>query len=324
VKKALLGILVFSLLIASCTKDITVDLPKSETYIVVEGSIDINQPPVIFLSRSQGYFDPLTLNDLANFYICDAVVTLKANNSIDTLIAISAATLTPEQLAQVSQSLGISPEQLANSNICAYTTLNPAFWGHVNTQYQLDVYHEGKHVYAKTKLNNPIPLDSLWFASPSGNPEDSLGFIFATLSDPDTLGNCFRWAAKRINHYPQWVPDVDLRGKLKDSDFVRPYNSVTNDDFFNGLTFDFSYYRGSESGSEKFDDQNIESGFYKRGDTIVVKGQSIDYPSFQYIYDIENANGGPFALPYNLRGNVVGGLGAFIAYGSYLDTLICQ
>jgi hypothetical protein len=324
VKNVILALLVFSLLWVGCDKEITVDLPKSETFIVVEGSIDINQPPIIFLSRSQGYFDPLTLDDLANFYICDAVVTLKANNATDTLLAISAATLSPEQLQQVSQMLGISPEQLSNSNICAYTTLNPAFWGHVNTQYQLDVYHEGKHVYAKTKLNNPIPLDSLWFASPNGNSSDSLGFIYATLTDPDTLGNCYRWAAKRINHYPNWAPDPMLRGQIKDRDFVRPFNSVTNDDFFNGLTFDFSYYRGTESGSEKFDDTNEEAGFYKRGDTIVVKGQSVDYPCFQYIYDIENANGGPFALPYNLRGNVVGGLGAFIAYGSYIDTLICQ
>lgn len=316
--------LCLAIILVGCDKDITIELPEGETQLVVEGSIDVNEPPIIFLSHSQGYFDPLTLSDLASFYICDAVVTLTANGVTDTLVALSAATLTPEQQQQVADLLGIPVEQLSTGNLCAYTSLNPQFWGKYGTTYRLDVYHEGKHVHATSKMNYPVPLDSLWFASPSGNPNDSLGFIYATLSDPDTLGNCYRWAAKRINHYPNWVPDVALRGKPKDTDFVRPFNSVTNDNFFNGLTFDFSYYRGSERGSEKFDDIGIEAGYYKRGDTLVVKGQSIDYGSFQFIYDIENSNGGPFAIPFNLRSNVVGGLGAFIAYGSHIDTLVCQ
>lgn len=313
-----------AILFVSCDKDITIELPEGETQLVVEGSIDVNEPPIIFLSHSQGYFDPLTLSDLASFYICDAVVTLTANGVTDTLVALSASTLTPEQQQQVADLLGIAVDQLSNGNLCAYTSLNPQFWGKYGTTYRLDVYHEGKHVHATSKMNYPVPLDSLWFAPPSGNPNDSLGFIYATLNDPDTLGNCYRWAAKRINRYPNWVPDVELRGKPKDMDFVRPFNSVTNDNFFNGLTFDFSYYRGSERGSEKFDDIGIEAGYYKRGDTLVVKGQSIDYGSFQFIYDNENSSGGPFAIPFNLRSNVVGGLGAFIAYGSYVDTLVCQ
>ena len=323
-KKIIIALFGLSVLFVSCDKDITIELPEGETKLVVEGSIDVNEPPIIFLSHSQGYFDPLTIDDLANFYICDAVVTLTANGVTDTLIALSASTLTPEQQQQVAELLGIPVEQLSTSNLCAYTTLNPQFWGQYGTTYRLDVYHEGQHVHATSKMNNPVPLDSLWFASPTGNPNDSLGFIYATLNDPDTLGNCYRWAAKRINHYPNWVPDVELRGKPKDTDFVRPFNSVTNDDFFNGLTFDFSYYRGTERGSKKFDDTNEESGYYKRGDTLIIKGQSIDYPAFQFIYDIENSGGGPFAIPFNLRSNVVGGLGAFIAYGSYIDTLVCQ
>ncbi len=308
----------------ACEKEITVDLPETESQLVVEGTIENGLPPIIFLSQSQGYFDPITAETLKNFYICDAKVTLTVDGNTDTLININAASLTPEQLEQVADLIGIPAEQIAANNFCAYTSLNPNFWGQPNKVYNLKVVHQGRTVTATTKLNTPIPLDSLWFDIPSGNPADSLGFLYANLTDPDTLGNCYRWAAKRINRYTNAPADqADLIGQPKDADFIYPFNSVTDDAFFNGLNFDFSYYRGRELNSEKFDDTNDEAGFYKVGDTVVVKGQVIDYPSFQFIFDFENQGGGPFALPYNLRSNVKGGLGAFIAYGSLLDTVIC-
>ena len=313
-----------ALTFTACEKEITVDLPEAESLIVVEGTIENGMPPIIFLSQSQGYFDPITTETLQNFYICDAQVTLTVDGFTDTLININAASLTPEQLQMVSDLIGVPAEQIAANNFCAYTTLNTAFWGQFGKEYNLKVVHDGKTVTSKTKLNQAIPLDSLWFSIPSGNPSDSLGFLYATLTDPDTLGNCYRWAAKRINKYT-FAPTEQsfLIGQIKDPDFVYPFNSVTDDAFFNGLKFDFSYYRGQELNSEKYDDQGDEAGYYKLGDTVVVKGQTIDYPSFQFIFDFENQGGGPFALPYNLRSNIEGGLGAFIAYGSQLDTVIC-
>jgi hypothetical protein len=216
---------------------------------------------------------------------------------------------------------------IVNSPICVYTTLDPNFFGKVNTVYQVIVDHGKDHLKAVSKLNPPIPLDSIWFDHPGTGPQDSLGFIYATLTDPDTLGNNYRWAAKRISHYPSWVSDPALRGQQKDADFIRPFQSVSNDGFFNGLTFDFSYYRGRADGSEKEDDMNAEAGYYKVGDTIVIRGSSMDNPCYQFIYDLETQlgnQGSPFALPYNFKGNVVGGYGCFVAYGSVYDTLICM
>jgi len=312
------------LTLTSCEKEITVDLPEAESLIVVEGTIENGFPPIIFLSQSQGYFDPINAETLQNFYLCDAEVTLTVDGQTDTLDMISAASLSPEQLELVADLIGVPAEQIVANNFCAYTTFNPAFWGQFNKEYSLKVLHNGRTVTAKTKLNTAIPLDSLWFDSPSGNPTDSLGFLYASISDPDTLGNCYRWSAKRINKYT-YAPAEEsfLIGQVKDQDFIYPFNSVTDDAFFNGLSFEFSYYRGRALNSEKYDDKGEEGGYYKLGDTVVVKDQTIDYPSFQFIFDFENQGGGPFALPYNLKSNVVGGLGAFIAYGSTLDTVIC-
>ena len=44
-------------------------------------------------------------------------------------------------------------------------------------------------------------IDSLWFDKYVAY--DSLGLIGARFSDPDTLGNCYRWFAQRINSYVQ-------------------------------------------------------------------------------------------------------------------------
>jgi Domain of unknown function (DUF4249) len=305
----------------SCEKDITVELPETATKIVVEGSIEPGQPPIVTLTYSQGYFSELNLQSLASYYVKDAQVTLKQNGISTSLLPITPADLSPQELALAAQFLGVTPEELAMNPITIYTTPDTSFWGHYGSTYELIIQKDEHYVTCKTKMNYPIPLDSIWFQSPSGNPDDTLGYIWATLTDPDTLGNCYRWATKRINHYLPGIPDGSLIGQPKDLDFTRPFNSVSSDEFFNGLTFSFNYYRGRGS-ANKFDDEGPEGGFYKKGDTVVVKGQSMDYPSAQFIYDLENQGGGPFAIPFNLRGNAVGGLGAFIAYGNYIDTVV--
>lgn len=307
---------------SACEKDITVELPATENKIVVEGSIEPGQPPIITLTYSQGYFSEVNLASFANYFVKDAMVTLSRDGVTTTLISVTPSDLSPTELALAAELLGVSPEELAMNPITVYTTPDTAFWGKYGSTYELIIQKDQHRVTCKTKMNYPIPLDSIWFQSLSGNPADTLGFVYATLTDPDTLGNCYRWATKRINRYLPGIPDTSLIGQPKDLDFTRPFNSVSSDDFFNGLTFDFNYYRGRASGSEKFDDQGIESGYFKKGDTVVVKGQSMDFPSYQFIYDLENQGGGPFAIPFNLRGNAVGGLGAFIAYGNYLDTVV--
>jgi len=104
--------------------------------------------------------------------------------------------------------------------------------------------------------------------------------------------------------------------------------SVTDDVFFNGLTFEFGYYRGTIPNTTAFDDWNIERGFFKRGDTVAVRGCSIDRNAYKFLYSLETMvsnQGSPFSLPANLESNVRGGgLGAFIGYAAVYDTVFCQ
>ena len=316
------------LVLVGCEKDITVDLPQAETKIVVQGSIEPGQPPIVILTYSSGYFDPADANSLSNSYVRDAQVKMIHEGETITLDMYCTADLTPEELVVASQLLGLPSETIVALNICLYTSLNPQHFGVSGETYTLLVDKDQHHLKAVTKLNFPIPLDSIWFASPSGNAQDSLGFIYGNLTDPDTLGNAYRWSSKRISHYPQWITsDTYLRGQQKDLVFTNPLPSVYDDEFFNGLTFEFAYYRGRIPFSDKFDDRKEERGFFKRGDTVVVKGSSIDMNVFKFFKSYEDqlsSQGSPFATPNNAKSNVEGGLGVWAGYGAYYDTLICQ
>ena len=311
--------------LVGCEKEITVDLPSLPNQIVVEGSIEQGQPPIVLLTWSQGYFDPTDLSTLANLYVRGANVRIW--NGVDTipLVQICSDELTDEQLEQAAILLGIPAENLRDLSVCAYSTL--AMVGELNRTYTLLVDYEEHSLRSTTKINQLVNLDSLWFRIVSEAPNDSLGFIYGILTDPDTSGNAYRWFAQRINHYPQWAPDEELRGQQKDAGYIAPIGSVFDDSFFNGLSFEFAYYRGFSPNSTKFDDQNIEAGFFKTGDTVAIRGTVIDRGVYNFVRSLENQasnQGSPFALPANLQTNVSGGLGVWAGYGAVYDTVICR
>ena len=85
----------------------------------------------------------------------------------------------------------------------------------------------------------------------------------------------------------------------------------------NNTTFNFAYNRGSLLNSSAKDDINEEAGFFKKGDSIIVKWCAVDRPTFEFWRDAETQvsnNGSPFATPSVIRSNVKGGLGLFSAY----------
>ena len=63
-KKQLLPYLVAVLTLIACEKEITVDLPRTDPKIVVEGTIETGRPPLVLLTRTQNYFDPTSIEAL--------------------------------------------------------------------------------------------------------------------------------------------------------------------------------------------------------------------------------------------------------------------
>ena len=307
--KKIVYISVFLLLVvfSSCEKQIEFNLPDVEQTLVVEGKIESGQPPIVFLTTTQGYFDPIDSSTFDNIFINDATVSMfdGFNNYPLTEINFGAASV--------------------------YTTFDPNAFGVDGRDYVLNISYLDKEITAQTQIPYPVPLDSVWFElSDLSDPLDSLGFLYAEFADPDTAGNCYRWFSKRINSYTYnyQEPYNDVLGKQKDSIYIAPFGSATDDKFFNGLTFEFAVSRGEIGNFEGPDDEGLEEGYFKLGDTVAVKASSITYPTYLWVRSMEDqafSAGSPFASPGNLPSNIQGeAIGVWAGYGVYYDTIICQ
>lgn len=284
-------------LITSCERDITLDLPSTEPKIIVDGYVERDLPPYIILSRSQGYFDPINSGSLNN--LPERNATVKISDGINTIVLT--------ELDTVIDGISIGGIYAAVDPV----NFLPTMIGTAGLTYSLEVLtSDGRRVTSTTKLQAPIALDSTWFEIQEG--KDSLGFTWAFLSDPDTLDNCYRWFSKRLN---------------KDDQYFAPFGSAFEDKFINGQTFKFGYNRGSLQNSTAEDDNNEEAGFFKLGDTIVIKFCTIDKSTFEFWRDAETQlgnNGSPFAVPSNVKSNINGGIGVFASYSASYDTIIAR
>lgn len=273
------------LFLTSCERDITVDLPQPESKIVVEGYIEAGKPAYVLISKSTGYFAPFDSASLINSAVKNAVVIISDGTITDTLI-------------QLSSQYG-------------YLYISAKITGEEGRAYNLRIItQEGQELVVSTFVHPAVTLDSVWFKTVDNN--DSLGFAWAHLTDPDTLGNSYRWFAKRLG---------------KDKDFIAPIGSAFEDKFINGKSFDFGYNRGSIPNSTAADDNNDERGFFKTGDTIVIKFTSIGRESFEFWRSAEAQyanNGNPFAAITYLKSNITGGIGIFEGYSLSYDTIIAR
>ncbi|NNC84092.1 MAG: DUF4249 domain-containing protein [Flavobacteriales bacterium] len=314
---SILSVLVISLFMVSCERDVDIDFPDVESQVVVDGAIFLGEPPLLFLTRTQSFNAPLDPSSLSGLFVNDATVTISNGTDTVPLTEICAEDLSPDELEIAAELLGIAPEDLAQISYCIYTDLSGEMLGELETDYLLEIETiDGQQLDAQTRIGTPIPLDSLWFQFWADS--DSLGFIHGWLNDPPGERNAYRWRAQRINSYPN--------GEQKDFGMIAPLGSTFEDRFFDGLSFEIFYNRGNVPNSAAEDDNNEEDGFFKLNDTVVVEFSSVPLEVYDY-YTISDDqlvnNGSPFAVPTNLPSNVNGGLGLWAGYAPVYDTVIC-
>ena len=306
------------LFLSSCEKEIDVDLPRPDDKLVVEGVIETGAFPFIVLSKSTPYFDPTDVESVANSYVSDATITISDGTTTNSMTKLCSGALTQVQREQLGQVLGIPIGVLTNYDICGFTDFT--MMGEEGKTYSISVIWQGETYESSTTILSAVSLDSTWFEV--FGDRDSLGFIYAYLTEPGATQNYYRWYAQRINSYT-YGP---LIGQQKDNQFLVPTSSVFDDEFVNGTAFEFGYNR--PVASDKFDDQQPERGFYKIGDTVVVKFCSIDRGVFNFIDRAEEqilSTGSPFASPLNVVSNISNGaFGLWAGYSPYFDTIICK
>ncbi len=304
------------ILVTGCEKEVTIEIPDSEQKIVVEGKIDQGEFPMIILTRSIPYYTVLNEQTLQDMFINDAEVKIHFGNDTIPLIKFCVSDVPDSLKGEVIRLLNLPA---GFDKFCVYTSLDPRTIGKSGMEYELLVNQNGNLLNSKCFLPNPIPLDSLWFKPNGGN--DSLGVLYANLTDPTETGNSYRIYCQRINKYTSG-PNI---GQQKDLDFLSPFGAVFDDEFFNGLTFPLAFGRGAEIGSEKPDDEFPERGLYRKGDTVVVKFTTMDHRVYDYyrtLYNSIGSSGSPFAAPANVKSNINNGLGVWAGYGVSLDTIV--
>ena len=183
--------------------------------------------------------------------------------------------------------------------------------GKQGTIYSLKVVVEGRIYETSTAILYPAKLDSLYFEPEEGS--DSLGFMMQKFHEPAGSGDCYRWYAKRLS---------------RDQFYAAPFSSVFDDKFIDGKEFEFGFNRGRQPDRLEGSPEDPEQGYFKRGDTVVVKFCKIgrkEYDFWNTYYQNRSSNGNPFAAPANIKSmfeDYEHVFGAFVGYAPYFDTII--
>ena len=313
-KKTIYLLSIISLLF-SCTKEVEIEIPGYKEQLVIDGSIETGQPPIVLLTKSSDVYSPTDLSAFFNSFVSGAQISVSNGTTTVDLIEICSDNIPPGSEALVSELLGVSIDELANFHICGYTSFDPSIFGEIGKTYTLSVIFEGQTYTAETKIEQPNPLTNV-FWKPDGDLTTH-GFSWATLADPPDQFDAYKWEVKRIN--------LDIDGNPMDANFDEPFGPVFDDEFFDGMTFDFFYDNpfGYEDGI--LDDY---AGLYELGDTIVIKFSKIDENVYEFLekkYIQLSTAGNPFATPTNIPNNISGdALGIWAGYSPTFDTLVCQ
>ena len=203
--------------------------------------------------------------------------------------------------------------ELLQVPIMAYSNTN--LLGSVGKEYTLNIRHNSKEYTGTTRIVDPTPLDSLYWKL---EPETiEYGYSWAILSDPPNQFDAYKWEVKRTN--------LKSNGLPKDDIFKRARGGYFDDQYFDGISFEFFY----ENPMSRKDSTHLKEykRYYRIGDTVVVKFSKMDEKVFSY-YDakfnqIVNS-GNPFSTPINAPSNMSdGALGVWAGYSPIYDTLYC-
>jgi hypothetical protein len=312
--RVLIPLVSLALLLAACTKEVKIAIPGYEEKVVIDGRIETGMPPIVLISKTQDIYSPTTMEAFLNSFQSGAVVTVSDGTNTVVLDEICSDNLPPGTEPIAAALFGIPESELANYHLCAYSTFNTAIWGQVGKTYSLKVELNGETFTSSTQIVNPTPLDSVyWKQDPGAN--DGYGYSWATLTDPPGF-DAYMWEVKRINM---------VNGAPKDPAFKATFSPVIDDEFFAGQTFDFYYENPFTWNDETVADAN--KGYYKVGDSVVIKFSKIDQNSYEFLekkYMQLGTAGNPFASPTAIPTNIQGGaIGLWAGYSPSFDTLYC-
>jgi len=282
------------LIFYSCEKEITLDLPAVEKRIVIQGSIEQDQYPLVIVSMNSAYFSTVDSVALLNMIVKDAKVYVSCDTTTDTL----------------------SMTMIPYFPFFAYTGIR--IKGEVGKMYNLTVITGGKTFSATTIITPPDYLDTVYFKPTEpikvNSSGDTLGYLWSRYSGDQTNVKYYRGYAQRIHQDDRFIP---LLGSMFDGQFLT------------GQTISFYMSRGVENWYGEFTNEDREElGYFKVGDTVVLKICTMDKVHYDFWKAVEKdlfSGGSPFGTPATIPTNISGGaIGIWGGFGSTYDTIYCK
>jgi hypothetical protein len=289
--KYLFFLITVSFILISCEKGVTFDLEESAPKLVVEATIETNQPPFVVLSKSQNFFAQINADILAQSFVRNAEVYV--SNGILTHKLKEYAT-------PLSNGYTFYFYSLDSSN------LPTAFVGQTNTQYSLRIVADGKEYTATTKIPTITRrIDSVFWKQAPGSKAPNKAVVMVKATDQLGLGDYIRYFTKRNRE-----------------GFYPAFNSVFDDQIIDGISYEVEVERGVDRTQDLPDDYTL----FEKGDTVTLKLTQIDKATFDFWRTMEfsYANiGNPFGSPTKVLSNISNGaLGYFGGYAPQFRTII--
>lgn len=273
-----------TLTMASCEKDIDIELDQTSPSLVVEATIENDLPPRVILSKSLDYFGKLDPALLLSSFVRNARVTITENG----------------------RSFLLREDSVRTNGITLYFYTTDSLVGKLNTGYSLNIEAEGRTYAAETRIPAITrSIDSLWWEKAPVPDDSSFVKMMIRATDRPGFGDYIRYFTK-TNSEP----------------FFPGFNSVFDDQVIDGKQYTIQVDRGVNKNVELEENDfffqrgdtavlklcNIDKATYDFWRTFEFNFQGI---------------GNPFSNPTIVISNISNGaLGYFGGYAAQYRTLI--
>ena len=278
-------------MLTSCEKTVDFDLDEVTPKLVVEGTIENGQPPLVYLSKSVGYFSTIDPAILTNLFVHGAEVFVSNGQLRHKL---------KEYSVQTTGGLMLYYYSIDSAD------LSTAFVGELNRSYSLEINVDGEQYQAVTRIPFITKrIDSVyWKQAPANNPPEKV-VLMLKATDPPGFGDYIRYFTKRNSEA-----------------FLPGLNSVFDDQVIDNSTYEVQVERGV--------DRNVDLpegySFFEKGDTVTFKLSNIDKATYDFWRTMEFTYlsvGNPFSSPTRVLSNISNGaLGYFGGYASQYRTIV--
>ncbi len=279
-KLSISAVLVLLISISACVKDITVDIPQAETGLVVDGYIDFDDYPVVYLSTSMAYFQE----------------GLDSNAVNETIIT--------DEKATVIVSDGLTDDTLEYLPIAHWPYRcfrGTKFKGQLNTRYDLKIIYEGQTYTSSTSIPDTITIEAVQSTFMS----DTFAVMQVKWTDPKNIRNYYSVHIKNQHQPMHYRPYM--------------VNHIISDEIADGKEMSFAMVlKGREYNAyyDNFYTQEEQDSFvyklgeffcFEIGDSVSVKLSAIDnitYNVWESWYRNMLTDGNPFTNPATVKTNI--------------------